>query len=94
MDSFLVDELGFERGCGDTNLYRQSSTTAIILIALYVDDILLTRSSVLAITSVKDRLETSFEMSEFSDGTIALYLQAELAQVPSGIFITQRGYCR
>ena len=52
IDSFLVDELGFECGSGDTNLYRQSSATAIILIALYVDDILLTGSSVLAITAI------------------------------------------
>jgi hypothetical protein len=93
IDSFLVNELGFERGIGDTNLYRHSTETTIILIALYVDDILLTGSSTSAITTVKDRLESSFEMSELSDGTIVLYLKAELVQVPSGIFMTQRGYC-
>jgi hypothetical protein len=93
IDSFLVDELGFECGTGDTNLYRHSTETAIILIALYVDDILLTRSSASAITMVKDCLESSFEMSKLSDGTIALYLKTELVQVPSGIFMIQRGYC-
>jgi hypothetical protein len=94
IDSFLVEQLGFERGVGDTNLYRQSSTTATLLLALYVDDILLTGSSISQIMSVKAHLESSFEMSELGDGIFALYLKAKLAQVPSGIFMTQRGYCR
>lgn len=29
-----------------------------------------------------------------SDGSVTLYLKAELLQVSSGVFITQRGYCK
>jgi hypothetical protein len=83
-----VDELGFERGIGDTNIYRYSIETAIILIALYIDHILLIGSSASAIMTVKDCLESSFEMTELDDSTIVLYLKVELTQVPFGIFMT------
>jgi hypothetical protein len=59
-----------------------------------VDDILLIGSSIDFIFSTKDLLEQTFEMSDIGDGTVALYLKAECVQVPKGIFMLQRGYCK
>jgi hypothetical protein len=66
----------------------------IIILALYVDDMLLTGSSTALIMSTKKLLEENFEMSDIGDGTVAMYLKAECINLPTGIFMTQRGYCR
>jgi hypothetical protein len=93
IDSFLTAH-GFERGDGDSNLYWLVVNSDVVLLALYIDDILLTGSSSDLILSIKCQLEIHFEMSDMGDGTVALYLKVELVQVPSGIFMTQRGYCK
>ena len=93
IDSFLIQQ-GFTRGTCDSNLYRYCLGHDIVLLALYVDDILLTGSSSQLCSSIKSLLETNFEMSEMSDGSVTLYLKAELLQVSSGVFIIQRGYCK
>jgi hypothetical protein len=93
IDSFLVLQ-NFHRGVGDSNLYILQQLQDLIIIALYVDDLLLIGSSVDSILSVKQKLETTFEMSDIGDGTMALYLKAEIIEVPKGIFMTQWGYCK
>jgi hypothetical protein len=93
IDSFLLLQ-NFHRGDGDSNLYIFQKTGHVIIIALYVDDLLITGSSLDLILSIKRQLETTFEMSDMGDGTVALYLKAECVQVPKGIFMTQRGYCK
>ena len=90
IDSFLIQQ-GFTRGTCDSNLYIYCLGHDIVLLALYVDDILLTGSSSQLCSSTKPLLETNFEMS---DGLVTLYLKAELLQVLSGVFIPQKGYCK
>jgi hypothetical protein len=89
----LLDH-GFCRRSSDSDLYIYRTNTTLIIIALYVDDILLTSSSTELIFSTKDFLEQTFEMSDIGDGTVALYLKAECIQVPDRIYISQRGYCK
>ena len=93
IDSFFIEH-NFNHGNGDTNLYIHTEGDQTVILALYVDDILLTGSSIELILSTKSVLETTFEMSEIGDGTIALYLQVECICIPQGIFMSQRGYCR
>ena len=55
IDSFLIQQ-GFTRGTGDSNLYRYCLAHDIVLLALYVDDILLTGSSSQPCSSIKSLL--------------------------------------
>ena len=78
----------------DSNLNIRHDTDSITILALYVDDILLTGSSLDQILVTKQVLESVLGMSDLSDGSFALYLKAEILQVLTGIFIIQRGYCQ
>jgi hypothetical protein len=66
----------------------------LILLVFYVNDILFIGSLVKLIFSIKAILETTFEMNTLGNGSIVLYLKAQLVQVPQGIFMTQRSSCK
>ena len=76
IDSFLIAH-NFKRGDSDMNLDIHTKGSEVVILALYVNDILPTGSSIPLIHSTKSLLETTFEMSKIRDGTGALYLQAE-----------------
>ena len=93
MDTYLR-ELGFQIGKGDHNLYTMNNTGRIILLALYVDDLLLTGNDQEWIDCHKAELKRRFEMSDSEEEETTLYLKAECVQVPQGNFMTQRVYAK
>ena len=64
--------------------------TKILIICLYVDDLLLTRSSSTGIDSLKQNLKKEFEMTDL--GTLLYFLRMEFAYTEQGIFMHQKKY--
>ena len=82
MDAFLLSQ-NFQRCRSDPNVYIQQHDGHIIIIVLYVDDLLITGSTVASISVIKTALRNAFEMSD---------LGLEIEQNYDGIMITQSKY--
>ena len=66
------------------------SETEIVVLCLYVDDLLITGSSLTAIESLKQGLKSEFEMIDL--GILSYFLRIEFAYTEKGIFMHQRKY--
>ena len=64
MDSFLLDN-GFYRYHSNNTVYTKKLGKSIIILVLYVDDIILTRSDPNHINHVNSSLKKKFEMTNF-----------------------------
>ena len=63
MDAFLVSQ-NFQRCRSDSNVYIHQYNGHLIIIFLYVDDLLITGSTVASISAIKTALQNAFEMSD------------------------------
>ena len=63
MDAFLLSQ-NYQRCKSDPNVYIQQYDGHFIIIVLYVDDLLITCSTVASISSIKIALDNAFEMSD------------------------------
>ena len=63
MDAFLLSQ-NFQRCKYDPNVYLQQYDGNILIILLYVDYILITRSTLASISFIKIALHDAFEMSD------------------------------
>ena len=59
MDAFLLSQ-NFQRCRSDTNVYLQKHDGHIIIIVLYVDDLLITGSTIASISAIKTALHNAF----------------------------------
>lgn len=89
MDSYLLSQ-GFIRCKSDPNVYMLRSTDSLLIIVLYVDDLLITGSSISAIATVKTTLHDRFSMTDM--GLLHYFLGLEISQSDSGINMTQSKY--
>ena len=64
MDAFLLSQK-FQRCKSDPNVYIQQSDGHLIIIFLYVDELLITGSTITSILVIKTALYNAFEMSDF-----------------------------
>ena len=78
MDAFLLLQ-NFQRCRSDPNVYIQQYDGHFIIIVLYVDDLLITGSTVASISAIKTALHNAFEMSN---------LGLEIEQTSHGIMVT------
>ncbi|VFQ84389.1 unnamed protein product [Cuscuta campestris] len=63
---------GFERNLDESCVYKKVSGSAVVFLALYVDDILLIGNDILTLTTVKTWLSKSFSMKDLADASYAL----------------------
>ena len=61
MDDFLISQK-FERYKSDCNVYMKKKEGFLLLVVLYVDDLLITSSSVAGLSSIKSALNKAFAM--------------------------------
>ena len=86
MDAFLL--LKNLQSCkSDTNVYIQQFNGNLIIIFLYVDELLMTCSTVSSILVIKTALHNAFEMSDL--GLLKQFLGLEISQDFDGIMATQ-----
>ena len=86
MDTFLLWQ-NFQRCRLDPNVYLQQSDGHLIIIVLYVDDLLITSSTVASISTIKTALHNAFEMSDL--GLLKQFFGLEIEQNDDGIMVTQ-----
>ena len=75
--------LSFVQCKSDPNVYLKLIHGYLIIIVLYVDDLLITRSSKKEISSLKDAMNHAFSMTDF--GVLSQFLGLEIAQSQHGI---------
>ena len=91
MDSYLLSH-DFIRCKSDSNVYMMRTTDSMMILVLYVDDLLITGSSALAIDLVKDILHGKISMKNM--GPLHFFLGLEISQDASGIKLSQAKYVR
>lgn len=86
----ILKELGFVKCSKEPSLFRRITNGSLLLVAVYVDDLLVTGSRVEDIQAFKLEMETKFEMSDF--GPLHYYLGIEVIQGKDGIILRQERY--
>ena len=71
-------------------MYYSKNDHRIVILLLYVDDLLIIGNDNEAITTLKQRLQHEFEMTDL--GEAQQYLGVEISRYPNGIFLSQGGY--
>ena len=89
MDAFLLSQ-NFQRCIWDTNVCLQKYDGHIIIIILYVDDLLITGSTVASISTIKTALHNAFEMSDLR--LLKQFLGLKIEQNSDGIMVAQSKY--
>ncbi|RVW99216.1 Retrovirus-related Pol polyprotein from transposon TNT 1-94 [Vitis vinifera] len=90
IDSHLI-QLRFRRSENEVTLYlKQNEDGLQLVVSLYVDDMLVTRSNVRLLAEFKMEMQDVFEMSDL--GITNYFLGMKIYQCSSGIFISQRKY--
>ena len=87
MDAFLLS-LKFSHTHADNNLYVLMVDQDICILVLYVDDLLLTGSSMELIGWVQSQLTSCFSMTDL--GLLHYFLGLEIWQHKTGIFLSQK----
>ena len=89
MDAFLLSQ-NFQRCISDPNVYLQQYDGHLIIIVLYVDDLLITSSTVASISVIKTALHNAFEMSDL--GLLKQFLGLEIEKNYDGIMVIHSKY--
>lgn len=85
-----LEELGFKRCPYEHGVYTRRENGEVLIIAVYVDDILVTGTNVIAIESFKRQMSSIFEMSDM--GKLTYYLGIEVRQGDGCIELKQTSY--
>ena len=88
----VFGELGFFKCSKELALYHKRDKDQQLLVAVYVDDILVTGTSLSLIHGFKKGMSSRFEMSDL--GKLAYYLGIEVDQHEGGITLKQERYAR
>lgn len=86
----VLGNLGFSRCSKEPALYRRQDGDNVLLVAVYVDDLLITGSSLDTIREFKLGMAKNFEMSDL--GKLTYYLGIEVVQHSEGITLRQERY--
>ncbi|XP_019085497.1 PREDICTED: uncharacterized protein LOC109126417 [Camelina sativa] len=86
----ILKELNFVRCAKEPALYRRQDKEQLLIVAVYVDDLLVTGSSLSLVQEFKQGMSSKFEMSDL--GRLTYYLGIEVLQEDSGITLKQSRY--
>lgn len=80
----------FKQSKSDYSLFLKQTSTSMLAVLVYVDDLLLCGSNMSVITDLKHMLSTQFHMKDL--GPIHYFLGLEVDRSSSGFFISQKKY--
>ena len=83
-------EGGFPKSEADHTLFTLTSKQRIVVILVYVDDIIITRSDKEGILLTKAFLRSSFDIKDL--GELKYFLGIEMCRSKDGLFLSQRKY--
>ena len=86
----VLGSLGFVKCSKEPAVYRKTEKDDALLVAVYVDDLLVTGTSLELITEFKKRMAENFEMSDL--GKLTYYFGIEVVQHQGGITLKQERY--
>jgi hypothetical protein len=91
-DRFMraVCEMGYSQCNGDHTVFYKHNDSRITILAVYVDDIVITGDDVEEIGKPKERLGRAFEVKDL--GPLRYFLRIEIARSSKGIILSQRKY--
>nr|ABA93730.1 retrotransposon protein, putative, unclassified [Oryza sativa Japonica Group] len=85
-----VCDMGYSQCNGDHTVFYKHRGTNITILAVYVDDIVITGDDVEEIRCLKERLGKAFEVKDL--GPLRYFLGIEIARSSKGIVLSQRKY--
>ena len=88
----ILMELGFSKCTKEPSVYRKTIKGDLLVVAVYVDDLFLTRTSKKLINDFKRGMASKFDMSDL--GRLTYYLGMEVVQDDQGITLNQRQYAK
>jgi hypothetical protein len=86
----FIRQLGFTASTSDTSLFVYKEGAGIAYLLLYVDDIILTASSLTLLQSIMARLASEFAMTDLGD--LHHFLAISVSRSADGLFLSQRQY--
>lgn len=87
----LIDQ-GYKQSKNDYSLFIKKYDQHITIIAVYVDDIIITGSDIQAINALKSHLDTAFSIKDL--GYLNYFLGIEVGYEPQGIVLSQNKFTR
>lgn len=84
--------LGYVQSKNDYSLFIQRKDNHVIIVALYVDDIIFTRSDESGITSFKQHLHHTFSIKDL--GLLNFFLGIKISHLSHGILMTPKKFTR
>ncbi|KAK4402930.1 Retrovirus-related Pol polyprotein from transposon RE2 [Sesamum angolense] len=88
--SRIIGEFGFSRCQADHSVFVQTTTSGMVVLAVYVDDILITGSDLVGIEEAKTYLQKHFVTKDL--GRPRYFFGIEIAHSKHGISLSQRKY--
>lgn len=85
-----LNKLGFSQSKNEYSLFVKKQGHSITILAVYVDDILITGNNNEAITSIKQHLDHSFTIKDL--GRLHYFLGIEVSYSSQGMCLTQQKY--
>ena len=74
----------------DYAMFRRTTKTGVVILILYIDDMVITGSDTTAISSLKQHLQSEFEMKDL--GWLRYFLGIEVAYSSRGYLLSQQKY--
>ena len=88
--SQAIEKFGLQKSKSDHSVFYRNSSSGIILLVVYVDDIVITGSDSTGISSLKSFLQGQFHTKDL--GMLRYFLSVEVMWRKHGIFLSQRKY--
>lgn len=87
----LLDQ-GFLQSMNDYSLFTKRTASSFTIVAVYVDDLIVTGSDSSVIQSLKHHLHRAFSIKDL--GSLHYFLGLEVSHLATGIAITQRKFAK